>query len=149
MVFIMGMAATNYIKIPLMHSIRARVLWVNKISEENKQAIAHRGRYVIFSLVSPTGELVQAAKRVGCPEGDSLTSVGLPDGTAEYYCGGEYLGKSKTHTLAGAPLKSFRFDGVIPKGKFFATGDHKDSYDSKYIGLVDVTQVREVGWPVF
>lgn len=145
MVFIMAMAATEHIKIPRMHSIKPKVLWVNPVSESNRSLLAEKDRYFVFSLISPDGKLVNADKRIGCAEGHYLAAkMNTTDATMDFYCDGSYLGRSKSRTLTGKPLVPFAYTGVVPHGKIFAIGDHIDSYDSRYIGFVDITQVREI-----
>jgi len=34
-------------------------------------------------------------------------------------------------------MSRFVYNGAIPDGMYFMMGSHKDSYDSRYYGLVD------------
>lgn len=147
--------AGDHISIPKMHSISAKLLWRNPMNSENMYKLKQSGAYVSF-LLHPPGEqsqIVLAMKRVGCAEGDVLetkmNSTGEQGIGQEFFCNGSYLGRAKTHTLKGVPLHGFAFNGVVPLGKFFAIGDHKDSYDSRYIGFVDITQIREVATKIW
>jgi type IV secretory pathway protease TraF len=151
MVFIMAMAAAGHVAIPRNHSIKPFLLWINMVTQENIQELMQPGRYVIFSMRTPThpSQLIHAVKRVGCTQGHVLKSTPTLESTMEFYCDGQYLGRSKANSLTGGVLTPFSFNGVVPEGKLFAVGDHADSYDSKYIGFVDITQIRSVAWPVF
>lgn len=74
----------------------------------------------------------QFVKKVACIEGEHLYNEGR-----EFYCNGEYIGKAKERDKKGNPAPLFNYNGVIEKGKFFASGEMIDSYDSKYWGFVD------------
>ncbi len=52
----------------------------------------------------------------------------------------------KEYSKKGNKLLSFLEEGIIPKGKLFVYTPHKDSFDSRYYGLIDketVTPMRE------
>ena len=83
-------------------------------------------------------------KQAACLPGDRLTTKG-----DEFFCNGAFLCRAKKKSLTGKPLKHFVFNGVIPKGFFFAYGSNKDSYDSRYFGLVPLKSVRAVAYPIF
>lgn len=71
-------------------------------------------------------------KRLACSEGDFLESRGR-----DFYCNGRYIGTAKTKDKKGKPINLlFQYKGRIGKGDYFAIGDTKDSYDSKYWGFV-------------
>lgn len=75
-------------------------------------------------------------KKVGCNEGDIIERKGL-----DFYCNGVFISRAKTHDKKGNPTQLFDYSGAIPAGKFFAIGDHIDSYDSKYWGFADANWV--------
>jgi len=83
-------------------------------------------------------------KYVACLPGEKLVVK-----NRQYFCNGVYLGTAKTHSLKGVPVKNFVYNGIIPPGKFFAIGIHKDSYDSRYAGLEDLKNVKAVLIPIF
>jgi conjugal transfer pilin signal peptidase TrbI len=66
-----------------------------------------------------------------------------------YYCNGEYLGRAKEHSLKGEKVDNFVYDGVVPSGKIFVMGEHKDSLDSRYFGFIEVTDVSAIGHPAY
>ncbi len=86
-------------------------------------------------------------KKVGCMPGDVLEITPSRD----YYCYhmGEsyYLGRAKDRSLKGEPVVNFNPCGsgyckvVVPEGEFFLIGDHKDSYDSRYMGFLNAKSI--------
>lgn len=90
-------------------------------------------------------EVPYLLKRVGCLQGETL----LVNDQKEYYCDGQYLGRAKDKSLKGEILNNFTWNGPVPTGKFFAIADHKDSYDSRYIGFVDLSRVAAKAYPLF
>jgi signal peptidase I/conjugal transfer pilin signal peptidase TrbI len=84
-------------------------------------------------------------KVVGCDEGDLLTV----DCQKRFYCKGEYLVQAKEFSLKGEPLRHFVFNGPVPNGFMFVMGQHKDSYDSRYFGLVEKNRIRAKAYPIF
>ncbi len=75
-------------------------------------------------------------KKVVCSSGSILEVRGL-----EYYCDGHFLGKARLSDSEGNPIKPFVWSGVIPPGKFFVMGDHERSYDSRYFGFVELSNI--------
>ena len=84
-------------------------------------------------------------KRVGCIQGQTLNV----NSQKEYYCDGDYLRRAKDKTLTGKVVQNFVWNGPVPAGKFFAIGDHIDSYDSRYFGFVDLSAVEAKAYPLF
>ena len=89
------------------------------------------------------GRKVYLLKRVGCLSKQSLKVSGK-----NYYCDGAYLGKAKEHDKKGRMVRNFEWDGPVPDGQFFAIADHKDSYDSRYYGFVELSKVENRAWPL-
>ena len=104
-----------------------------------------RGDYATFMLQHPlAGERpVRLTKRLACWSGDVLS---IND--REYFCNGKLLGVAKQTGLNGEALPQFVYQGQIPDGKAFALGAHKDSFDSRYWGFVDVEHSERVS-PLF
>ena len=92
-----------------------------------------------------TGGKVYLLKRVGCVPGELLTA----DRDKNYFCGQRWLGHAKSMSSKGVPVASFKYTGEVPPGKFFAIADHKDSYDSRYIGFIDISSIEAKAYPVF
>lgn len=107
----------------------------------------HKGDYVVFNLTSRfinNGKSIKATKRVMCEAGDMLTV----DRKA-YYCNGKFLGLAKEHSLKGEPVANFEYNGIVPDQKLFIIGTHKDSFDSRYFGLLDRKDIKAKAVPVW
>lgn len=78
-------------------------------------------------------------KQVGCVAGQELT---VNAQTHQYYCDGYYLGMAQKTDRKGKKVDPFEYNGIIPKGKIFATGTHARSYDSRYFGFINVATVE-------
>ena len=105
-----------------------------------------RDDYVVFTVQSryiKNGKPARLMKKVSCVAGDTLETR-----NREYLCNGEYLGTAKWHSLRGEPLDSFAYTGAVPEGKFFVTGQHVDSFDSRYLGFVERRKVEAVAHPL-
>lgn len=83
---------------------------------------------------------VKVTKKVGCVGGDLLE---VRNGNA-FFCNHILIGHAKSTTKDGRPLKMFVYNGIIPEGKLFAFGMNKDSYDSRYYGFVDMSDVQRL-----
>ena len=130
----------SHLLFTLTPSLSHRVYLMRKAKEVGKND------YVVFSL---KGDRVakdkdKLLKRVSCAEGDTLKTVGK-----EYLCNGVFLGMAKDFSLKGERLKNFVYDGVMGRGLLFVTGDHKDSYDSRYFGFIHKDQVTAKAYPLW
>lgn len=114
-------------------SLPQRVYLEVRVFEEIK-----RGDYVEVWV----GDLNLPVKRKIKPEYLIKIVACLPGDRLEYREGVFYCnGKEVTKILVSSPFKPFRFSGVIPKGKLFLIGKHPYSYDSRYMGFVDIDRV--------
>ena len=108
-----------------------------------------RGRYVMFGLPDDFADLVSeknlpALKQVVGIEGDRLEVFGK-----SFFCNGMPIGKAKQYSLKGEKVEHFAESTVIPEGKLFVAGHHKDSLDSKYFGFLDKRDVLAIAYPIF
>lgn len=105
-----------------------------------------RGEYVQFGLKGDphVGDRVLIKRVVGIP-GDELET------TADGRClvNGVLACVAKPYSLEGERLAWFQFRGHIPPGRYFVCGEHKDSYDSRYFGLMDARDVVSMAYPIF
>lgn len=81
-------------------------------------------------------------KRIACVAGESIKIEGR-----DHYCIHEdgsatHLGYAVPESQSGTPLPMNDFQGVIPDGFYFVSGDFDNSYDSKYFGLVRQNQIK-------
>jgi type IV secretory pathway protease TraF len=86
----------------------------------------------------------KAIKRVACAAGAFLENRGN-----DYFCAGRYVGTAKDRSRGGGATHKYQHRDTIPIGYVFVTGDHADSYDSKYFGLVNTKDIESVLYPVF
>lgn len=114
---------------------------------EGKQLSLEKGDYVMFSLKHDKHALPEyrLLKKVACVEGEVLKVT--PE--KKYYCNNKYLCKAKDRSLKGEKLDNFVFNGKIPVGSIFVMGHHKDSYDSRYFGLVPKGILKLVAYPIW
>ena len=140
--------------VTLSPSVNHRIFFIAKYSAGDTVKI---GDYVMVSFSSPlieNGKPQKVIKRVGCVAGEVLLNN---DGEFSCYllgddekpsCDGTFLGKAKEFSLKGEKLPVFSYAGVVPEGKMFLIGSHKDSYDSRYFGFVNVKDILYVAYPV-
>ena len=145
LIIVVGSQLPGRISVTLTPSLKHRVYWLAREPDRVK-----RGDYVLFHYPERVtrlarGEVSDLMKILGCDEGDILTV----DGTKNYYCNGEYLVRAKDVSLNGERIENFKFNGPIPAGFMFVVGQHKDSYDSRYFGLVEKNRIRAKAYPIF
>ncbi len=90
-----------------------------------------------------TFKTIVLVKQAACLPGDNLTVKGR-----KFYCNKIYLCTAKKIALNGEKLSHFKFNGIIPKGYFFAFGSNINSYDSRYYGLVPIKNIISVATPI-
>lgn len=87
---------------------------------------------------------VQYLKKIGCKEGDYLKVI-----NDEFFCNGNFIGKARKYDSNLNIVEQFYFDGLIPQDKYFVIGTHDLSYDSKYFGFIDKSQILRKETPLF
>ena len=149
-IFAMFMAADGilaHITISPTNSDGYHVFWYDSHVNARKLAGLHKGDYIVFQVYTrlrPNCWPCRVVKRIACDEGDRLEAE-----NREFWCNGKLLGHSKTHSKKGVPVKSFEYNGIIPKGEAFVMGSCIDSYDSRYFGLVRKDRVEAIAHPIF
>ena len=126
-------------------SLRYKLFWTDLAPDVSKIS---KGSYVRFELhhpllVNPVTHM--AIKEVVCAGGDSLRV----DDHKQYFCNEQALGAAKDKALTGALLKHFVFNGVVPQDALFVMGHHKDSLDSRYVGFVNRSMVKQIAYPLY
>jgi signal peptidase I/conjugal transfer pilin signal peptidase TrbI len=132
------------ISVTLTPSLKHRVYWLVRNPER-----VGKGDFVLFRHQELTTRMgmkrsEDVMKILGCNEGDLLAV----DAEKRFYCNGEYLVRAKDYSLKGEPLRHFVYRGTVPKGFMFVMGEHKDSYDSRYFGLVDKSRILAKAYPI-
>ncbi len=84
----------------------------------------------------PKGELM--VKRIVCKEGDNLTKRGN-----SFFCNNKLVAIALDKDSKNRNIKSFSLKdiNVVPYNKIFVTAENPKSYDSRYYGLIDKTEI--------
>ena len=140
-----GIIIPERISISPTDSVGAHVFYYK---QHFKRTDIHKDALVVVPLytrIRPKCWPCLVVKYIKCDAGDKLgvTHHG------EFFCNNVYLGRAKTHSREGVPVQRFEYDGIIPEGKFFAMGSCMDSYDSRYMGLEDKSDIKAVAVPLF
>jgi conjugal transfer pilin signal peptidase TrbI len=101
-----------------------------------------RGDYVNAEILHPVidrNQAVTLTKRAACLPGDQLTFQ-----RNSHYCNGEWLGSVLQRTKDGQALQPFVWNGPVPEGMVFLSGDHARSFDSRYFGFVKAKSLRHL-----
>ncbi len=154
MLLLTGIAGSFFpgrISVTLTPSVKHRVWWLSGDTSH-----VRHGQYVLFRLPHArlggmpvpesvlSGEDIRAIKRVGCDEGENLRRE-----DRDFFCGDEFLGHVKERSQNGEPLTPSPYSGRVPAGKVFLVGDHPDSFDSRYFGLVEKKNYLAWARPIF
>lgn len=103
---------------------------------------AHKGDYVNIALYHESIDKAQAVKltkRVACVAGEVLKYE-----RGAHWCNAQYLGAVLKRDTQGVPLPEFAWNGPVPEGKVFLTGDHVRSFDSRYFGFVNAAALERL-----
>lgn len=151
-----GWGITNSLVISTGESLN-KTLFVKSFSKEIRE-----GDYVTI-MSDPDDPIAKGrylTKKVFCAPGSILKIKG-----DDYYCNDSFIGAAKHKTKTGEPVTPFnpcmfpsqdklnlaakKVDNEgnsyceirIPDGYYFVAGTHKDSYDSRYFGLVPFSKI--------
>lgn len=162
--FAFGLLIPGRFSITTTPSLTHRIYLISRVSDVRE---IRKGSYLLFSMVHAYANSSQARdairramagreksyrattsipamKMTRCMPGDYLKAL-----DRLYYCNGEFLGQAKEYSLKGERVENFVYDGVVPPGKIFVMGEHKDSFDSRYFGFIEAMDVTAIGHPVF
>ena len=105
------------------------------------EGVPQKDEYALFRISHELtdDESVTLTKRLACYAGDLLQVK-----NRDFYCEGHYLGRAKVTSRQGVPLTPFVYNGAIPDGYAFAIGEHQDSFDSRYWGLLELAVAERV-----
>lgn len=129
-----GNLAASRLSISLTDSVDAKLLVRNEAPLMRDDFVS----FILFDERAPGGE-ARVMKRMICLEGDELRY----DAAERYfYCNDVVVGYVKPRALDGSVLEPFAWTGThIPAGYAYVGGGHKDSYDSRYFGLVSLDRL--------
>lgn len=104
----------------------------------------HVGDLVEFTVaqdsILPTEDLPAVlTKRVVC-----MAPSVLSWRSDAFWCDAARLGEVMSETSDHRPLTRFVWEGPVPQGKAFVLGDRPHSYDSRYLGFIDVDRLNRV-----
>lgn len=102
----------------------------------------HKGDYVNVALYHESIDKAQAVnltKRVACVAGEILKYE-----RGAHWCNAQYLGTVLKRDTQGMPLPEFSWNGPVPDGKVFLSGDHVRSFDSRYFGFVNAAALERL-----
>lgn len=129
-----GNLAFSRLSISLTDSVDAKLLVRNDAPLMRDDFVS----FILFDERAPNGQ-ARVMKRMICLEGDELR---YDAGERYFYCNDVAVGYVKPNALDGTSLEPFNWTGtVIPEGFAYVGGGHKDSYDSRYFGLVSLDRL--------
>jgi len=122
----------EHLNITMSKSVDHRIFW---LSQESVQ----KNDYIVFNLSNALLEKppVKITKKIVCISGEYLKIE-----HNKVFCNNSFLGVQKHYTHDGRTLPLFKFNGKIPADNLFVMGTHKDSFDSRYWGFVDLNQTQ-------
>ncbi len=139
-----GMLIPSRFAVTLTPSTDHRIFFLkNGPSQEDLET----GMHVMFDIHSEYvdhGIPHRVIKRIACAEDEDLATV-----RDTFYCNGRKVAVAKSQSLAGVKLPQFSYTGKIPMGMIFVTGEHRDSFDSRYFGFLRKEEVKARAYPLF
>lgn len=146
---LLGLWIPSRFSLTVSKSLNHRLFFLSPWSDKGSIPVKE-GSYVLFEIDHPLiADLIKltntnrAIKRITCSPGSVLTVE-----NTEYFCDGRKLGKAKEYTSKGKRIDNFVFDGAIPKGSYFVMGDHPDSFDSRYFGFIENSDIMAIAYPI-
>lgn len=111
-------------------------VWLNVGSRDTY----NKGDYIRFKYNKPDKYIQNKwlIKQVTCSSGDSINLVG-----DTITCNNKVIAKVQPFSKYGDKLEPLSFKGVIPEGYYFIQGTHERSYDSRYFGLIHISEISK------
>lgn len=139
-----GMLIPSRFAVTLTPSTEHRVFFLKKGPSTGE---LKKGAYVMLDIRSEYvdhGTPHRVIKRIACAGGEKLNAGGR-----NFYCNGREIAVVKDLSLKGEALPRFAYTGRIPAGAIFVTGQHRDSFDSRYFGFLKTEEVKAIAYPLF
>lgn len=139
MMFIAGYFYSKNYKIyfNLSPSFDAEILLVSKKIDKNS---LNYGNLVVFEnrfLTKYTPKRNILAKKISCKENDELKRI-----DNKFYCNGKLIATAKELDSNNEQMDIYYPESkIIAKNKLFVASNHKNSYDSRYFGLIDKNEI--------
>ncbi|MEK6658577.1 MAG: signal peptidase I [Campylobacterota bacterium] len=83
-------------------------------------------------------------KKIGCSQGEELKTV-----DNQFFCNGKFIGVAAIKDGVGNELEVQDYNEIIPNGKYFMIGTNPKSFDSKYYGYIDKSDISGVTYGIF
>ena len=146
-VFLLGAWLPPRLSVATSASLKHRVFFLVP-----KPAQMERGDYLVFRHqallqaqhgLNPKTELM--IKKAACLAREQLKR----DEQGRFFCNETLLGQALPADSTGRSLPRFTFNGTIPAGKIFVSGEHPRSYDSKYFGFINAEDILHKALPLW
>jgi len=130
--------ACRNIGINISESVPFRIYYIDRADKQYSC-----GKYILFYLnkdpLNILPDNVKLVKRIACAPGMTLNSS-----NNEFTCDGKIIAVRRDK----ANMK-FSFNGTVPQRRYFMSGDHFRSYDSRIWGFLDEKDIIAVVHPFF
>ncbi|MFH7319294.1 S26 family signal peptidase [Desulfurivibrio sp. D14AmB] len=133
---LLGAILPSRLSLALGESVRHKLFFLGGRPVEHR---IQAGDYLVFPYDGH-----RLTKFAACLPGDRLNVI-----EGEFFCNGEFLGRALTVNSLGEPLPQWQFNGVVPTGRVFMSGHHQRSYDSRYMGFIDIEEITHKAYPLW
>jgi conjugal transfer pilin signal peptidase TrbI len=106
----------------------------------------HRDNYVAFSSLRMTPYFPDGTKVIKSAAAMPGDQIKVDEAV---HVNGKEWGKLIHHEKLGKKLEEFAREEVVPSGKIYALGVHVKSFDSRYWGYVDTSQVIGKAYAIY
>jgi conjugal transfer pilin signal peptidase TrbI len=118
------------------NSVKYRLFWKSNWREATVNEYVYLDKLHSYLTDHGVGSVI---KKVGCDQGQTLKKK-----DNRFRCDGVVIAISLFKDGKGGDLPVFDFNGVIPQGKAFLVAQHKNSFDSRYFGLINKSDTKKV-----
>lgn len=112
---------------------------------KSDDVVLKKNDIVRFSISNPyifDGAPTSLIKQIKCMPSDELKI----DSEGWVTCNDYFLGMSadRVNEETGEVINMFQYNGIIPENKAFVMGEHPTSFDSRYYGLISLSELTKV-----
>lgn len=98
----------------------------------------------VYTRIRPDCWPCLMVKYIKCVSGQKLNVR-----NNQFFCDDVFLGTAVFQSKTGMPVEVFQYNGIIPEERIFLMGVTGDSYDSRYVGLENISDVKAIAVPLF